>query len=211
MKKQRLISRLVAGSMVLLLPVLSLCGCTQQQAPDQAQVSALIEQAEGIYHPNHPALTSVENLLPFSNQDDPSDIRYYDEVEDYDQVAAQVFTDRAKQALEQAFFQEGPVLFKRDDKVYHISNAHDSMGITYFAEIVSLKQTERSGDRLTYQVTAKPAQRAESMDDPPVLGEAVTYEMVLVEQDGKLLLEEFPYPMVVSDGQIDIDRYQLVK
>ena len=46
MKKQRLISRLVAGSMVLLLPVLSLCGCTQQQAPDQAQVSALIEQAE---------------------------------------------------------------------------------------------------------------------------------------------------------------------
>ena len=30
-----------------LLPVLSLCGCTQQQAPDQAQVSALIEQAEG--------------------------------------------------------------------------------------------------------------------------------------------------------------------
>ena len=84
-------------------------------------------------------------------------------------------------------------------------------GITYFAEIVSLKQTERSGDRLTYQVTAKPAQRAESMDDPPVLGEAVTYEMVLVEQDGKLLLEEFPYPMVVSDGQIDIDRYQLVK
>ena len=58
MKKQRLISRLVAGSMVLLLPVLSLCGCTQQQAPDQAQVSALIEQAEGIYHPNHPALTS---------------------------------------------------------------------------------------------------------------------------------------------------------
>lgn len=50
MKKQRLISRLVAGSMVLLLPVLSLCGCTQQQAPDQAQVSALIEQAEGIYH-----------------------------------------------------------------------------------------------------------------------------------------------------------------
>lgn len=98
-----------------------------------------------------------------------------------------------------------------DDKVYHISNAHDSMGITYFAEIVSLKQTERSGDRLTYQVTAKPAQRAESMDDPPVLGEAVTYEMVLVEQDGKLLLEEFPYPMVVSDGQIDIDRYQLVK
>ena len=198
MKKQRLISRLVAGSMVLLLPVLSLCGCTQQQAPDQAQVSALIEQAEGIYHPNHPALTSVENLLPFSNQDDPSDIRYYDEVEDYEQVAAQVFTDRAKQALEQAFFQEGPVLFKRDDKVYHISNAHDSMGITYFAEIVSLKQTERSGDRLTYQV-------------PPVLGEAVTYEMVLVEQDGKLLLEEFPYPMVVSDGQIDIDRYQLVK
>lgn len=85
------------------------------------------------------------------------------------------------------------------------------MGITYFAEIVSLKQTERSGDRLTYQVTAKPAQRAESMDDPPVLGEAVTYEMVLVEQDGKLLLEEFPYPMVVSDRQIDIDRYQLVK
>ena len=141
----------------------------------------------------------------------PSDIRYYDEVEDYEQVAAQVFTDRAKQALEQAFFQDGPVLFKRDDKVYHISNAHDSMGITYFAEIVSLKQTERSGDRLTYQVTAKPAQRAESMDDPPVLGEAVTYEMVLVEQDGKLLLEEFPYPMVVSDGQIDIDRYQLVK
>ena len=101
MKKQRLISRLVAGSLVLLLPVLSLCGCTQQQAPDQAQVSALIEQAEGIYHPNHPALTSVENLLPFSNQDDPSDIRYYDEVEDYEQVAAQVFTDRAKQALEQ--------------------------------------------------------------------------------------------------------------
>ena len=211
MKKQRLISRLVAGSLVLLLPVLSLCGCTQQQAPDQAQVSALIEQAEGIYHPNHPALTSVENLLPFSNQDDPSDIRYYDEVEDYEQVAAQVFTDRAKQALEHAFFREGPVLFNRDDKVYHISNAHDSMGITYFAEIVSLKQTERSGDRLTYQVTAKPAQRAESMDDPPVLGEAVTYEMVLVEQDGKLLLEEFPYPMVVSDGQIDIDRYQLVK
>ena len=144
MKKQRLISRLVAGSLVLLLPVLSLCGCTKQQAPDQAQVS---EQAEGIYHPNHPALTSVENLLPFSNQDDPSDIRYYDEVEDYEQVAAQVFTDRAKQALEQAFFREGPVLFKRDDKVYHISNAHDSMGITYFAEIVSLKQTERSGDR----------------------------------------------------------------
>lgn len=104
MKKQRLISRLVAGSMVLLLPVLSLCGCTQQQAPDQAQVIALIEQAEGIYHPNHLALTSVENLLPFSNQDDPSDIRYYDEVEDYEQVAAQVFTDRAKQALEQAFF-----------------------------------------------------------------------------------------------------------
>ena len=43
MKKQRLISRLVAGSLVLLLPVLSLCGCTKQQAPDQAQVSALIE------------------------------------------------------------------------------------------------------------------------------------------------------------------------
>ena len=39
----------------------------------------------------------------------------------------------------------------------------------------------------------------------------MTYEMVLVEQDGKLLLEEFPYQMVVSDGQIDIDRYQLVK
>lgn len=36
MKKQRLISRLVAGSLVLLLPVLSLCGCTS----NQNQVSA---------------------------------------------------------------------------------------------------------------------------------------------------------------------------
>lgn len=39
MKKQRLISRLVAGSLVLLLPVLSLCGCTSSQNQVSAPTS----------------------------------------------------------------------------------------------------------------------------------------------------------------------------
>ncbi len=204
----KLLQKMCFILVITLIIISTLCAC-QSKEPDDSEVKNLLKQAEDIYHANHPAFTEVNNMLMFKNKDDASDIRYYDEISDYEKVVASVFTDNAIEALENSYFEEGPVVFKRDGKVYHISNVADKMGITYFAEIVSVKLIEQKNDRFVYQVEAKSSQRADSLDDPPVLSEAKSYNLTVVNENGKWLIDEFSYPSTSTEVSINMENYLL--
>lgn len=198
------------GLVIALAMVCALCAC-QSKNPDESKVTNLIKQAEEVYHANHTAFPEVENLLMFQNKSDPTDIRYYDEIADYEKVVSAIFTERGIQQLESSHFAEGPVVFQRDGKAYHISNVIDKMGIVYFAEIDSVKLVEQKGNRFTYQVKAKSQERGESLDAPPVLGEAKQYQITVVERDGTLLVDDFLYPAVTGESNMKIEDYSLAE
>lgn len=191
-----------------LLFAMTFCAC-QEKVPSDDEVSYLMTQAENIYHANHPAFADVKTMLIFQNEDDPSDMRYYDEIADYAEVVSSVFTENAINKLERSYFKEGPIVFNRDGKYYHICNTHDSMATIYFAEISSIKLVEQNEAYFTYQVEAKYSHRADSLDDPPILGEPRTYDVVFVRKDGKLLIDEFTYPNTSTEMTIDMDRYSI--
>ena len=193
---------------ITLTMVCTLFAC-QPKGLDESKVTDLIKQAEDIYHANHNTFPSVENLLMFQNKNNPTDIRYYDEVADYDKVVSAVFTENGIRQLEHSSFQEGPVIFRRAGKVYHISNVIDKMGIVYFDGIDSVKLVKNKGNSFTYQVESRPKSRGESLDDPPVWGEPKQYQITVVEKDGTLLMDDFPYPAVTNEGNIDMEDYIL--
>lgn len=192
-----------------LLLAMTFCAC-QEKVPSDDEVAYLITQAENIYHASHPAFTDEKTMLIFQNEDDPSDMRYYDEIADYAEVVSSVFTENAINKLERSYFREGPIVFNRDGKYYHICNTHDSMATVYFAEISSIKLVEQNKAYFTYQIEAKCNHRADSLDDPPVLGESKIYDVVFVQKNGQLLIDEFTYPDTSTEMTIDIDRYSLV-
>ena len=196
-------------TLAIALAMICALGACQPKGPDESKVTDLIKQAEDIYHANHNTLPSVENLLMFQNKNNPTDIRYYDEVADYDKVVSAVFTENGIRQLEHSSFQEGPVIFRRAGKVYHISNVIDKMGIVYFDGIDSVKLVKNKGNSFTYQVESRPKSRGESLDDPPVWGEPKQYQITVVEKDGMLLMDDFPYPAVTNEGNIDMEDYIL--
>lgn len=206
----KLIRNVCFALVIALAMVCALCAC-QSKNPDESKVINLIKQAEEVYHANHTAFPEVESLLMFQNKSDPTDIRYYDEIADYEKIVSAIFTERGIQQLESSHFAEGPVVFQRDGKAYHISNVIDKMGIVYFAEIDSVKLVEKKGNSFTYQVEAKSQERGESLNDPPVLGEAKQYQITVVEKDSMLLVDDFLYPAVTGESNINIEDYSLAE
>ncbi len=180
-----------------------------KDAPKEQEVIDLLQQAAEIYHPNHSSLPSVQELVAVGSKDNPAEHGYYDEVSDYDSVVCAVFSENGIRELENSYLPEGPIILKKDGKVYHISNQFSSMSNQYFAEIVSLQLLSQDGDTFTYQAEAKYGYREEDagMDAPLSLSEPETYTFTVVRQDDKLLMEQFTYPGVSEENRCNTEDW----
>lgn len=180
-----------------------------KDTPKEQEVIEVLQQAAEIYHPNHSPLPSVQELVAVGSKDNPAEHGYYDELSDYDSVISEVFSENGIRELENSYLPEGPVILKKDGKVYHISNQFSSMSNQYFAEIVSLQLLSQEGDTFTYQTEAKYGYREEDagMDEPLSLSEPETYTFTVVRQGDKLLMEQFTYPGVSEENRCNTEDW----
>lgn len=178
--------------LAVVLCVAALLGCTftgQSGAlPTEEEVTALLHKAEAVYQMGNNELleiVSYEEMFMVEGVEGPV---YYDEIGNYDQTVAELFTQQGLEQLEKSrYFGLAPAIRKEDGKVYRASGLDDSAATRYYDTISAVELLEQEDGRFTYQISHTAKTRWEETED-------MTSRLVLVRQKGKLLVESFDYP-----------------
>lgn len=169
-----------------LLIGITFTGSEKNALPDDAEVAQLLQKGEAVYQMGNTEILSVSQY----------EIRigdlYYDEIENYDQAVANLFTPQGILQLEETCCLNIKLIQKQEDKIYRASAMTDSAVTVFFDNISSIELIEQQENRFTYKVT----HTSRPIRDE---GREFTSRMVLMREDGRLLIESFDYPL--RDGQ----------
>ena len=157
--------------------------------PQREEVTALQERAESIYQKgNFSQLDCLAYELVLRNQKGEI-LAYYDELQNYEQVVREIFTEKGIQELEQSYSGMTPLIFKKNGKVYRSSSTTESDSTTYFCNPSSIKMIGRGWNRFMYEAVLIPECRENQ-------GNPVKIQFSLQRKKGRLLVEKLNYPGV---------------
>ena len=164
-------------------------------APSDDELLSVLQDAESVYSPCserllHTVSGSGELMLRNSQGEI---IAYYDEVDGYEEVVPQIFTQNGIEELENLYDGSCPWFLKKDGKFYRSSCVTEARGTTYFRSEYNPNETlfrlvNRTWNSFTYEVTTTP----EGVFGP---WETVVLPVTVRREDGKLKIDSLLYPM----------------
>ena len=152
--------------------------------PTEEEIIELLHIAESIYQPgNFDALSAV-------SQENYINDLYYDEVDGYEEIVAEFFTQGGVEQLEKTVFLEIPLIYKEGDKIYRASAMTDSALTIYYEIIEGISLTAQDSGNYFYEITHVPLPKGYTADEKSKLSSLVS-PLTIVWEDGRWKIDFF--------------------
>ena len=166
--------------------------CAYPDTPSDDELLSVLQDAESVYHPIDERLLATVSYELMLRNSQGEIIAYYDEVDGYEEVVPQIFTQNGIEELENLYDGSCPWFLKKDGKFYRSSCVTEARGTTYFHSEYNLNETlfrlvKRTWNSFTYEVTTTP----EGVFGPR---ETIVLPVTVRREDGKLKIDSLLYP-----------------
>lgn len=154
------------------------------ESPTEEEIIELLHIAESIYQPGN-----FDTLSAVSQENYINDL-YYDEVDGYEEIVAEFFTQGGIEQLEKTVFLEIPLIYKEGNKVYRASAMTDSALTIYYEIIDGISLTAQDSGNYFYEITHTPLPKGYTAEEKNKLSTLVS-PLTIVWEDGRWKVDFF--------------------
>lgn len=163
--------------------ILSFSACGKTNAPTDEQVISILQKGETVYQMGNTELLQITQYEEMING------AYYDKIEGYTQVVSELFTEQGIAQLEKTHcLGVKLILIQPDGSVYRASSMTESATTLFYGNVTEVKLLSQKDNLFTYQIS----HISSPINDD---GEQMSSQIILKQQDDKLLIESFGYPL----------------